>query len=107
VPCACSVSELRSFFQAVPMDLFFGHLSVFARLGAGLGLYLIALLAPSFLSISVGIVLSAFALLVMLTNLWFRNYRHKGRRLILSAFVFPGIYCLIYWWVVIVIRSGP
>jgi tetratricopeptide (TPR) repeat protein len=85
---------------------FFSRLSVFAWLGAGLSLYLIALLAPSFLSIPVGIVLSAFALLVMLTNLWFRNYKHKGKGLILSAFVFPGIYCLIYWWIVIVIRSG-
>ncbi len=60
-----------------------------------LGLYLIALLAPLFVSIPVGILLSAFVLLVVLTNLW--GGRRKGACLLISLSFALGWYGILYW----------
>jgi tetratricopeptide (TPR) repeat protein len=66
-----------------------------ARVVVILGLYLIALLAPLFVSIPVGILLCAFVLLAVLTNLW--GGKHKGACLLISLSFALGWYGILYW----------
>lgn len=103
--------ELGVFFQAqfyvavfVTMVLkFFERLSPPARVGIGLGIFGVALLAPSILSVPVGFLLWVFGLLLIL--MYPRVYVYQGKELrILFLFILYFVNCVVYWVIVFLMR---
>jgi len=82
---------------------FFERLSPPARMSIGLGIYGIALLAPSILSVPVGFLLLVFGLLLIF--MYPRVYVYEGKELrILFLFLLYFLDCAVYWGIVFLMR---
>ncbi len=68
-----------------------------SRFGWRIGVYLVALFAPTFLSIPVGLLLSFLIFSAILMHL--RSKRYQESR-ILTGILGAGIYCVFYWFLV-------
>ena len=82
---------------------FFTRLNPLIRTGISVAIYGIALLAPPFLSIPVGLLLLGFGLLLVF--MYPRIYTYKGKEFkVLSLFLLYFLNCAIYWGIVFLLR---
>lgn len=100
--------SFRILFHAVAIFVnivlqFFAKLNPLIRTGISAAIYGIALLAPSFLSIPVGLVLLGFGLLLVFV--YSRIYTYKGREFkVLFLFLLYFMSCAVYWGIALLLR---
>ncbi len=83
---------------------FFGKLDPVIRTGINAAIYGIALFAPRFLSIPVGLVLLGFGLLLVLMYPRIYTYQGTKLKLIFLFLLYFFMNCVVYWWIVFLLR---
>lgn len=100
--------SFRILFHAVAIFVnvvlqFSEKLNPVTRTGINAAIYLVALLAPPFLSIPIGLVLLSFGLILVFV--YPRIYTYEGKELrILFLFLLYFLDCAIYWGIVFLLR---
>lgn len=80
---------------------YLNRLNFLVRLGAGAGLLLVAMLAPTHISVPIGVLGSILVAFIVLANLWVQGDKRKYLLFSLSL----SFLCIVYWIFVLIRRS--
>ena len=96
-------ARVYPFYAACIMEAVPHYLQLYPAIGAAIlvGTFMFAPFGPLFLSLPIGIVLSAFVLMSAFVHLWFYHASYKDKKLIiLRMLIFYFFLCVFYWGIV-------